>query len=252
MIAIVGDYNAGNQSHIATSDAVGHCSAALGLSVEYHWVGTEALTRPEGMKRLAEFSGFWIAPGSPYNSMKGALSAIRMAREQRIPLLGTCGGFQHIILEYARNVLGFADAEHEETDPQASRHLISRLACSLVGRTMSITLQPDSLVARSYGRTEIQEQYRCNFGVNPDYAGVLRSSALRIVGSDDEGVVRVVELAGHRFFVGTLFLPQLTSSRSAPHPLVSGFVNACSFDRVAAVEPTATAPSASQQYTAEA
>ena len=232
-IAIVGDYKAENQSHVATSDAVGHCSAALGLAVEHRWVGTEELARPEGMKRLAEFSGFWIAPGSPYNSMVGALSAIRMAREQRIPLLGTCGGFQHIILEYARNVLGFADAEHEETDPQASRRFISRLTCSLVGRTMRITLQPDSLVACSYGRTEIQELYRCSFGVNPEYEDVLRSSTLRIVGSDDEGVARVVELAGHPFFVGTLFVPQLTSARSAPHPLISGFVKACSYDRVA-------------------
>jgi len=232
-IAIVGDYKAGNLSHVATSDAVGHCSAALGLAVEHRWIGTEELTRPQGMNRLAEFSGFWIAPGSPYKNMDGELAAIRMARERGIPLLGTCGGFQHIILEYARNVLGFTDAGHEETDPQASRLFISRLTCSLVGRTMSITLQSDSLVARSYGRTKIQEQYRCNFGLNPEYENVLRSSALRVVGSDNEGVVRVVELAGHPFFVGTLFVPQLTSARSAPHPLISGFVKACSYDRVA-------------------
>src|SRR5208282_1718654 len=225
-IAIVGDYNAGNKSHVATSDAVDHCAAALGLTVEHQWVGTDALGGPEGTKRLGEFGGFWIGPGSPYKSMGGALSAIRMARGQGIPLLGTCGGFQHIVLEYARNVLGFTDAEHEETDPQASRLFISRLACSLVGRTMKITLQWDSLVAHSYARTEIQEQYLCNFGVNPEYEDVLRSSALRIVGSDDEGVVRVVELAGHPFFVGTLFLPQLASTRAAPHPLISGFIKA--------------------------
>jgi CTP synthase (UTP-ammonia lyase) len=242
-IAIIGDYNAEYQSHIATSGAVRHSSAALGLAVECSWVSTEHLARPEGPKRLAEFGGFWIAPGSPYKSMNGALSAIRVAREQRIPLLGTCGGFQHIILEYARNVLGFVDAEHEEADPQASRLFISRLTCSLVGRTMSITLQPDSLVARSYGRTKIQEQYRCNFGVNPEYEGVLRSSALRVVGSDDEGVVRVVELAGHPFFVGTLFVPQLTSAHSAPHPLVSAFVKAaCMTVWPAPLEPTGTGP----------
>jgi CTP synthase (UTP-ammonia lyase) len=165
--------------------------------------------------------------------MSGALSAIRMARERRIPLLGTCGGFQHILLEYARHVLGFPDAEHEESDPQASRLFISRLTSSLFGRTMSITLQPDSLVARSYGRTKTQEQYRCNFGVNPEYDDLLRSSALRVVGSDDEGVVRIVELADHPFFVGTLFIPQLTSSSSAPHPLVSGFLKACCYEHVA-------------------
>lgn len=132
-----------------------------------------------------------------------------------------------MILEYARNVLGFPDAAHEETAPLSSRCFISRLACSLVGRTMSITLQPDSLVARIYGQTRIQEQYRCSYGVNPDYVDVLRSSALRIAGSDDEGVVRVVELAEHPFFVGTLFVPQLTSTPSTPHPLVSGFIKTC-------------------------
>jgi CTP synthase (UTP-ammonia lyase) len=243
-IAIIGDYNAGYQSHVATSDAIRHSCAALDLAVECSWVSTEYLAQPEGTKRLAEYGGFWIAPGSPYKSMSGALSAIRMARERRIPLLGTCGGFQHIILEYARNVLGFVDAEHEETDPQASRLFISRLTCSLDGRTMSITLQPDSLVARSYGRTEIQEQYRCNFGVNPEYEDVLHSSTLRVVGSDDEGVMRVVELAGHPFFVGTLFVPQLTSAHSAPHPLVSAFVKAACMTMWAdtALEPTPTAP----------
>jgi CTP synthase (UTP-ammonia lyase) len=226
-IAIVGDYSSRNPSHAATDGALSHCSAALGLPLEHHWLGTEALVGPEGARHLAGYNGFLIAPGSPYKSMDGALSAIRLAREQRIPLLGTCGGFQHILLEFARNVLGLADAQHEETDPHAARLFISRLACSLVGRTMHITLVPGSLVARTYGQTSVREQYHCNFGLNPDYVDVLRSSALQVVGSDDEGVVRVVELPGHPFFVGTLFVPQLTSTPMAPHPLVSGFIKAC-------------------------
>jgi len=98
------------------------------------------LGRPEDTRRLAEFSGFWIASGSPYKSTSGALSVIRMARDHGIPLLGTCGGFQNLILEYARNVLGFADAEHEETEPEASQLFISGLSCSLVGRTLRIQL----------------------------------------------------------------------------------------------------------------
>lgn len=227
-IAIIGDLRPDNRFHLATNDAVANCSAALGLVVEHRWISTDQLALPDGMKRLEGFSGFWIAPGSPYKSMKGALLAIQRAREQGIPLLGTCGGFQHIILEHARNVLGFADAEHEESSPQASRLFISRLACSLVGRTMHITLKPGSLVARCYGKTETNESYHCNFGVNPEYEEVLRSTNLRIVGSDDEGVTRAVELAGHPFFVGTLFIPQLHSTPDAPHPLVLGFIKACS------------------------
>jgi CTP synthase (UTP-ammonia lyase) len=159
--------------------------------------------------------------------MDGAVAAIRLARERRIPLLGTCGGFQHIILEYARNVLGIVDAQHEETEPNGSRLVISRLACSLVGRTMTIRLQPGSLVGRAYGCATVRETYHCNFGVNPDYIEPLRMRRLRIVGSDDEGVVRAVELDNHPFFVGTLFLPQLGSAPARPHPLVTEFLRAC-------------------------
>src|SRR5439155_11040585 len=147
------DFDSGSRSHAATNDAVAHSAADLGVSVQPEWIGTAELAGAGGQKRLADFSGMWIGPGSPYASMEGALSAIRIARERGIPLLGTCGGFQHIVLEYARNVLGFAEAEHEESAPNASPLFISRLACSLAGRTMTISLQPDSMLARVYGRS---------------------------------------------------------------------------------------------------
>jgi CTP synthase (UTP-ammonia lyase) len=226
-IAILGDFDAKKSTHLATDAAVTHCAAALGLPVEPRWVATEELAGPDSLKKLAGCKGFWIAPGGPYRNREGVLAAIRLARERQIPLLGTCGGFQHIILEYARNVLGLADAEHEETTPGAARCFISRLSCSLAGRTLNITLRPDSLVARAYGRTEIQEQYLCNFGVNPDYEALLGTRDLLIVGSDKEGVVRVVELAQHPFFVGTLFVPQMISTPEFPHPLIAAFVKAC-------------------------
>ncbi len=226
-IAIVGDYSPAKETHLATSRALAHSAAALRLEVEHRWVGTDTLARPGGIKELAGCGGIWIAPASPYKSREGALSGIRMAREGGVPLLGTCGGFQHIILEYARNVLGYADAEHEEEHPGASRLFISRLACSLVGRALPVTLAPDSLAARLYGRTTATERYVCNFGVNPDYVDVLLGGALRIAGSDAQGAVRVVELTGHPFFIGTLFVPQTSSTPAAPHPLVCGFVRAC-------------------------
>jgi CTP synthase (UTP-ammonia lyase) len=225
-VAIVGDFKAANQSHVATNSALEHCSAAMGLPVEGRWVGTEGLEQAGALARLGEFAGVWIAPASPYKSMAGALLAIRWARENQVPLLGTCGGFQHIIIEYARNVLGFENADHEETSPEASRLFISRLACSLVGRTMAISLEPGSLIARAYGQTQAQEGYYCNFGVNPEFVDVLRASPLRIVGSDAEGLVRAVELTEHPFFVGTLFLPQHSSTPTAPHPLISAWLRA--------------------------
>jgi len=225
--AIIADFDSQSKAHRATNDAIEHSIAALGSTIEFQWIDTGELAQPDGLKQLSKYSGIWIGPGSPYKNMDGALSAIRLAREQKISLLGTCGGFQHIILEYARNVLKFADAEHEESSPQASRLFISRLACSLVGRTMTITLAPYSMLAGIYGRTNIQEQYLCNFGVNPKYVDALRSDKLKVVGSDPEGTVRAVELPGHPFFIGTLFMPQLNSTPANPHPVVSAFIKSC-------------------------
>lgn len=221
-IGIVGDFDSGYQPHAATNAAISHVVSA-GMAVDASWLPTPSLESPDA---LEGFHGLWVAPGSPYKSLVGALSAIRHAREQSIPLLGTCGGFQHIILEYARHVLGFSDATHAEYDPYASKLFISQLACSLVGRSLPITLEPESLTARMYGVVSITEQYYCNFGVNPDHVSTLRSGPLRIVGSDAEGEVRVVELVGHPFFVGTLFVPQLRSTAEHPHPLILGFVRA--------------------------
>ncbi len=225
-LLVVGDFEPRNQSHAATNAALEHAAAALDLKLSHAWVGTEAIAAPHGLAQLDGAAGLWIAPASPYRSMAGALAAIRLARERGIPLLGTCGGFQHIIIEYARTVLGLEDAEHEESSPDAAHQVISRLACSLVGRTLTIRFQPGSLVARAYGHDTAQEQYLCNYGVNPDYAAMLSKGDLHVVGSDAEGTIRAVELAGHPFFVGTLFLPQHHSTAEAPHPLIVAFLKA--------------------------
>jgi CTP synthase (UTP-ammonia lyase) len=168
--------------------------------------------------------------------MNGVLATIKMAREEAIPLLATCGGFQHVILEYARNVLGFEDAQHAEYDPYASRLIVSKLACSLVGRSLPISLATDSKTSGFYGKTAIEEQYYCNFGVNPEHVPLLRSGPLKIVGSDPEGEVRVVELPNHPFFIGTLFVPQFNSTEAKPHPLLVNFLRACHLRSIATTE----------------
>jgi CTP synthase (UTP-ammonia lyase) len=225
-IAIIGDLPADNRFHVLTDESIHHAAAALQQNVDSTWIRTDELAKDHIERRLKPFSALWIAPGSPYKNMDAALAAIRFAREQKTPLLGTCGGFQHIVIEYARNVLGIADAEHAESNPYASVLFISKLSCSLVGRTMTITFQPDSLVARAYGTATAQEGYHCNFGVNPDYLDTLRRGNLRIVASDEEGQVRAVELPGYPFFVGTLFIPQMNSTAEKPHPLIAAFVRA--------------------------
>jgi predicted N-acetyltransferase YhbS len=234
-IGIIGDYDPAFVPHRATDTALSHAASALSLAVERTWLPTVSLDAPEAGESLTSFHGLWVAPGSPYKSMTGAMNAIRYARECGVPLLGTCGGFQHVILEYARNVLGFADASHAEYDPDASRLFIARLSCSLLGRSLEISLRPESLVAHTYGKTFVKEQYYCNFGVNPACENLIGAADLAVVGSDNEGEVRVVELRGHPFYVATLFVPQLCSSEAAAHPLVMGLINAAR--RLAGAQP---------------
>lgn len=200
-----------------------HCAAAIGMDLEYTWLPTDALERgecesPEG------FSGFLCAPGSPYRSMKGALGAIRFARESGLPFLGTCGGFQHAVIEYAQNVLGSADARIEEVDPGASTLFISALSCSLVGETRRILIKSGSMASRIYGRAEIEERYNCNFGLNPRYQSLLDERGFRIAGADEAGEARMLELDGHPFYVATLFQPQLGSTPANPHKLILAYL----------------------------
>ena len=220
-IALIGEFDPSFPPHIATEDAIAHSAGALCLDVRAAWLSTNDLDPAT----FPGFDGFWIAPGSPYKNLEKTLEAIRFARETQVPCLGTCGGFQHMILEYARNVLGDT-AAHEEYEPGASNLFISRLDCSLFGRALQLTFADGSQVARIYEGTTAVEEYYCGFGVNPERVGDLRRGPLRVVGSDGEGEVRVVELPGHPFFIGTLFVPQLRSRQVLPHPLVSAFVQA--------------------------
>jgi CTP synthase (UTP-ammonia lyase) len=223
-IGLIGDYDSSVTAHQAISVALRTASETLPVPMTFEWVPTEEI-RSES--RISELDAFWCVPASPYRHMDGALRAIRYAREHRRPFLGTCGGFQHAIVEYARNVLGWADAEHAETSPQATRPVISPLHCALVETADTIRLQPGSRLALAYGRSEIEEGYRCRFGMNTEFAGQLTSGPLRAVGIDALGEVRAVELEGHPFFVATLFQPERAALTGIVPPLVSAFVRAC-------------------------
>ena len=222
LVAILGEYSPTFKPHTATDAAFAHSCQQLSLSVDSKWVSTENISR----SLLETVFGIWVAPGSPYKNMNKTLEAIRYARENYVPCLGTCGGFQHIILEYARNVLHYKDAQSQENDPYSSQLFISQLACSLAGRTMRLKFQEGSQISRIYRSLSAEEEYYCNFGVNPEYFSILTSSSLAVVGSDNEGEVRVIEIPTHPFFVGTLFVPQTRSKPDMPHPVVTAFLSA--------------------------
>ncbi len=220
-IAIFGEYTPTFAPHASTNAAIEHANAALGLAIDYEWISTADIHS----SLFERYAGIWVAPGSPYKDRDKTLNAIRHARENDIPCFGTCGGFQHMILEYARNVLGFKDAQHAEYDPYASSLFISELTCSLAGREMQLHFQPDSQVAAIYGALTAAEQYYCNFGINPDYIEVLKQGRMHITGADAEGDIRIIEWPDHRFFIGTLFVPQARSTPQQPHPLVTAFLS---------------------------
>ncbi|HEX4838337.1 MAG TPA: hypothetical protein VFV03_07440 [Solirubrobacteraceae bacterium] len=224
-VGVIGEFNPEFPPHVATDAALGHAAEALGVEVDIRWLSTLELENLPTAE-LASHDALWCAPGSPYRSLDGALRAIRVARESDWPFLGTCGGFQHVVIEYARNVLGFEDAQHAEYDPYASELFISALSCSLVGQTMSVQLAPGSRAADFYGKSNVSEQYYCNFGLNPEHQERLHNGGLRVVGTDQDGEARVVELPGRRFYLATLFVPQLSSQPESPHPLIVAYLRA--------------------------
>ena len=225
-IAVIGDFNEQYEPHAAIGSAVGHAQPlSTGEAAEVVWLDTESC-KVLGDSDLSNFDAFWIAPGSPYKSMEGALRVIRHARVNDAPLLGTCGGFQHVALEYARSVLGFSDAQHAEYDPYASRLFIKELECSLAGQSMQVNMLAGSVAAGAYGASSATERYYCDFGLNMDYLGDLQAGGMVVSGMDDDGEPRIIELPGLRFFVATLFVPQTRSTRERPHPLVVAFLRA--------------------------
>ncbi|MGE8335589.1 CTP synthase C-terminal region-related (seleno)protein [Pseudomonas laurylsulfatiphila] len=223
-IALIGDYDPQVTAHQAIPVALEMATEHSGLNVQWQWLATDEI---HAETPLHPFDGFWCVPASPYRHMDGALLAIRFAREQRRPFLGTCGGFQHAVLEYARNVLGWLDAEHGETAPDAARALLTPLSCALVEAVDSIHLAEGSLIAQAYESAEIREGYRCRYGVNPQFEGELLERGLHAVGHDSQQGLRAVELSGHPFFVATLFQPERAALGGVLPPLVGALVQAC-------------------------
>jgi len=211
-------------AHRAIPLALRLAGEAAAVGVEGEWVPTEEI---RGASRVSSFDGLWCVPASPYRSMDGALLAIRHARVHARPFLGTCGGFQHAVIEYARAVLGWADAEHAETAPQAARPVIAPLECALVEATQTVRFVANSRLAKAYGTTEATESYRCRYGLNPEFQAALVGGPLRVAADDATGEVRAVELDNHPFFVATLFQPERAALEDKLPPIVAAFVQAC-------------------------
>ena len=221
-VGLIGDFNEQQRAHQAIPKALDYAS---GGDVEAVWIPTDSVGN--GME-LAEFAGFWCVPGMPYRSAPGAMQAIRHARVTGSPFLGTSAGFQYALIEYARNVLGLAEADHQKSNPKAGIPLISPLGCALAGVKARVHFSHGSLLRKAYNAPESVEEYHCSFGLNGKYLRLLEGSQFCVAAVDDQHDIRAFELDGHPFFVATLFQPEMRSMNGDASPIVHAFVAQCS------------------------
>lgn len=222
-IGLIGDYDCNVTAHKAIPIAFDLIIKKHDFFIDYEWVPTETITK---LIDLDCFDALWCVPGSPYKDMGGALLAIQCARERKIPFLGTCGGFQHALIEYARNVLGLTHADHAEIAPEAKCLIITPLVCSLLEKKDSIEFLHGSKIAKAYGKIKVSEGYHCGFGFNTEFESRFVSNNFIITGRDNQGNARSFELADHPFFVATLFQPERTALKGIIPPLVLAFIKA--------------------------
>jgi CTP synthase (UTP-ammonia lyase) len=233
-VGTVGDFDRSKHSHWATEAALFHAAARLGMTVEPRWLATSTFASQRAGDVLGSFDGVWGAPGSPYVSMPGVLRAIEYARLRDLPYLGTCAGFQYALIEFSRNVLGVPDADSAETGSDSRNIVITPVLCDIPSAMLPrlhgagvARPVPGTQLARLCGDADLNGQYFCSFETNRDFVPRWEAAGLRVAALGNDNELRAFELPASRFFIASLFQPQLSSSFELPHPLIAGFLRAC-------------------------
>jgi CTP synthase (UTP-ammonia lyase) len=218
-LALVGDRSPSVRAHGRIPLLIDALRRREGLVLDPYWIpSTEA-------DDLQDFDGIWVVPGSPYSDPDKVVAAVRTAREREIPFLGTCGGFQHAILELAESLAGIEAPRHAEYGIEEGA-IIVELACSLVGHEGPITYTPGTLIQRIAGVDRSLERYHCSYGIAPEQVATLEAAGVVFGAHDDDGAPRALELSGHPFFLGTLFQPELAGDGTRAHPVIRAFAEA--------------------------
>jgi len=236
-IAVVGKYTDLHDAYKSVQEALIHGGIAHDAGVDIHWLSSDQFTDQEATGRvLGAFDGLLIPGGFGIRGVDGMIEAIRWAREHDLPFFGICLGLQIAIIEFARDVCRLPDSNSTEFAPECESPVISLMPSqrevSNMGGTMRLgaytaKLRPGSKVSQAYGATEISERHRHRWEVSNAYRDVLAEYGLRLSGqSPDGGLVEIIELPDHPWFIGCQFHPELKSRPTRPHPLFVAFIGA--------------------------
>ena len=235
-IGLVGKYVELKDSYKSISEAFGHSGAANDCRVNIKWIHSEKLTKANLEAELKELDGILVAPGFGSRGISGKIEAVRYARENNVPFFGICLGMQCAVIEFARHKLGFEDAHTTEIAEDSKFPVISMMeeqkSIANLGGTMRLgaykcQLKPDSKSYSAYNSDLIFERHRHRFEFNNQYLADFEKAGMIATGKNPEtGLVEVVEIPTHPWFVGTQFHPEYKSTVENPHPLFVAFVNA--------------------------
>ena len=235
-IALVGKYIQLHDAYISVVEALKHGGISNRVTVNIKWVDSELVTAANAGEMLGDADGILVPGGFGDRGIEGKIQAISYARTHNIPFLGLCLGMQLSIVEYARNVLGYADAHSVELDPSTTHPVIALMpdqnGVEDIGGTLRLGSYPCVLDKTSkafslYGDDTIHERHRHRYEVNNDYRSVLTANGMKLSGLSPDGrIVEMCELPGHPFFLATQAHPELKSRPNRPHPLFRGFIAA--------------------------
>ena len=236
-IALVGKYVKLHDAYLSVAEALRHGGLAHGLKAEIGWEDSETLDRSNVRERLGGYAGVIVPGGFGARGVEGMIAAAEYCRENKVPYFGICMGMQTAVIEFARHVLGWADADSGELSSVSSHKVIDLMADQYgdipKGGTMRLGAYPcrltnDSRAARIYGEELIYERHRHRYEFNNEYRRETEKAGLRVCGSSPDGkLVEAVELSALPFYIGVQFHPEFKSRPNRPHPLFAAFVREC-------------------------
>ncbi|HEY0778644.1 MAG TPA: CTP synthase, partial [Gemmatirosa sp.] len=236
-IAVVGKYTDYVDSYKSVQEALVHGGVAHDTGVDVDWISSDRFTSLEVARDiLAEYDGLLVPGGFGVRGVEGMVEAIRVARETGLPYLGICLGMQTAIIEFARHVCGISDSHSSEFAPECANAVVSLMESQQhvtdMGGTMRLgaylcRLQPGTHAREAYGGDEVSERHRHRYEVSNRFRETFERHGMVLSGlSPDGSLVEMIELAGHPWFVGSQFHPELKSRLTRPHPLFAGFIGA--------------------------